>query len=306
MTRFLDVRTWPVGGPLSHRVAVNQGTSIDDYNGYDEAQLKRDVSGRHVLIATHGFNVNRKKGIADLANWESLILKQLPAGWIFLGILWPGDSIWLFGLDYPEEPKLADHAGQRLGPYLDDLLASAATVNFASHSLGARLVLQIVRNMKRSPDHAVLMAGAIDDDCLSKDFAPEAARIGRISVMASMGDTVLSKIFPAGNFLGGILDQGHPWLRAALGRTGPRPAAGPLAPATFHGPWQIPDWWDFNHGDYLRFEDPPPPAGVPMLLTGTDIPPQGSLKPTEKPDGTTDQGWEEAFSTAVASTVLRR
>jgi hypothetical protein len=300
MTRFLDVRTWPVGGPLALRVAVFQGTLIDDCTGYDEAQLNCDVSGQHVLLATHGFNVNREHGIASLSNWESLILNQLPAGWLYIGILWPGDSIWLHGLDYPGEPKVADDAGQLLGPYLDGLLASASSVNLASHSLGARVVLQIVRNMKRSPSHAVLMAGAINDDCLSKEFAPEANRVGRLSVMASAGDKTLRDLFPIGNFLGGILDEGHPWVRAALGRTGPR-SVGDM-PATISGPWQIPDCWEFDHPYYLQIH----PPVTPVLSAGTDIPPQGSPIPALKPDGSMADGWQEAFSSAVAATVLQR
>ncbi len=302
MTRFLDVRTWKVGGPLAHRVAVFHGTSIDDYTGYDEAQLTKDISGQNVLLVTHGFNVNRQDGIACLSNWESLILQQLPLNWIFIGILWPGDSIWLHGLDYPEEPKLADHAGKLLGPWLDKLLVSAATVNFASHSLGARLILQTVRNMQRPPDRAILMAGAIDDNCLSHEFAPEASRIASLSVLASKSDDVLKLIFPIGNLAGGILDEGHPWLNAALGRTGPVPIE--AAPASFQGSWQIPDGWGYGHHNYLQVT-PPPPA-TPILPAGTDVPPQTWPIPTLQANGKPLPGWSEAFSSAFAATRLKR
>jgi len=302
MTRFLDVRTWRVGGPLSHRIAVCHGTSIHDYTGYDEALLKQEICGQHVLIVTHGFNVDRKDGIACLSNWEGLILQQLPPGWLYIGILWPGDSIWLHGLDYPEEPKLADHAGAILGPYLDALLASASTVNFASHSLGARLTLQIVRNMQRSPNRAILMAGAINDDCLSNEFALEANRIGAISVLASRSDDVLKLVFPLGNLAGGILDQGHPWLQAGLGRTGPVPIES--APSSFQGPWQIPDSWNYGHHNYLEV-NPPPPA-TPVFPAGTDIPPKNWPMPILQPDGSTLPDWTEAFSSAFAATRLQR
>lgn len=295
MTRFLDVRTWAVGGPLAHRVAVCQGSSIGDYGGYNEDQLRQEIAGQHLLVVTHGFNVNRKDGIACLSNWEKLILAQLPAGWLYIGILWPGDSIWLHGLDYPEEPKLADHAGKLLGPYLDSLLASASTVNFASHSLGARLLLQIVRNMKRSPSHAVLMAGAINDNCLTQEFAPEASRIGAISVLASRSDDVLKLAFPLGNFAGGIMDQGHPWLQAALGRTGPLPIA--AAPSSFQGPWQIPDRWEYGHHHYLQVV----PLSTEPIAAPIDVPPQGADEPI---DGI--PGWEQAFSAAFAASRLVR
>src|SRR5471030_3107090 len=116
MTRFLDVRLWPVGGELATCVAVSQGTSISDYTGLAVGDLLRGISGQHVLIATHGFNVNRSDGIDGLSNWEGLL--QFPPSSTFVGLLWPGDSVWAHGLDYPGEPKVADEAGVLLGPYI--------------------------------------------------------------------------------------------------------------------------------------------------------------------------------------------
>ena len=277
MTRFLDMRTWPVGGPLSHRIAVCQGTSIDDYKGLDENQLRKDVSGQHVLIATHGFNVNRKDGIACLSVWEGLVIEQLPAGWLYIGVL-----------------GLADRAGARLGPYLDGLLAAASSVSFTSHSLGARLVLQTVRNMKRSPSNAVLMAGAINDDCLSGEFNAEANRIGSIAVLASNSDDVLKLAFPLGNLAAGILDQGHPWLSAALGRTGPAPIDS--APAAFHGPWQIPDDWGYGHHHYLQTD----PVATDVKKAEADVPPQDTDEPVNGAPG-----WQQTFSSIFAATRLQ-
>src|SRR5947209_3806659 len=103
MTRFLDVRLDRTGGNLAASVAVNQGTSITDYQSLNAGQLLNDIRGRHVLIGTHGYNVNRADGIAHLSNWEGLL--QLAPPSVFVGLLWPGDSIWAHGLDYPEEPK---------------------------------------------------------------------------------------------------------------------------------------------------------------------------------------------------------
>ena len=71
------------------------------------------INGRHVLIATHGFNVNRENGIASLSNWGSLL--QLGPASAFVGLLWPGDSVWAHGLDYPGEARVADDAGALAG-----------------------------------------------------------------------------------------------------------------------------------------------------------------------------------------------
>jgi hypothetical protein len=209
MTRFLDVRLDPVGGNLAASVAIHQGTDIGNYQSLSQPQLLRDIQGRHVLIATHGFRVDRAHGIVCLSNWEALL--QLTPPSVFVGLLWPGDSIWLHGLDYPEEPRVADDAGHLIGPFLDANFGGAASISFASHSLGARVLLAAVSQMKRPVRRAIVMAGAIDDDCLNTEFQTTAAQIGEISVLASRQDEALSAAFPLGNFLGGILDAGHPW-----------------------------------------------------------------------------------------------
>ena len=78
--------------------------------------------------------------------------------------------------------------------------------------------------MKMPVRRLTLMAGAIDDDCLTTEFEAAAAKIGTISALASMKDTVLSRLFPLGNFVAGILTVGHPWWHAAIGHCGPAQA----------------------------------------------------------------------------------
>lgn len=291
MTCFLDVRLLAVGGELATSVAVNQGTEIGNYTALRLAGLLGSIRGRHVLIATHGFNVDRAAGIACLSNWEGLL--QLPQPYsAFVGLLWPGDSVWAHGLDYPDEPKVANDAGVLIAEFLDANFADAASISFASHSLGARVVLATISHLTLPVRRLVLMAGAIDDNCLNTEFQATAAGIGSISLLASKEDTVLSLAFPLGNFFAGILAEGHPWSRAALGHTGP---AKPR-PANFQAPFEIPDNWGFKHGNYLQIDDPPAPA----LAIPTDVPPDGSAEPVL---GAT--GWQEAFSSAFTSTRFR-
>lgn len=286
MTRFLDVRLNSVGGPLAASVAVNQGTNIGNYLSLDISQFSADINGRHVLIVSHGYNVNRQDGIACLSNWEGLL--QLPAPSVFVGILWPGDSIWAHGLDYPEEPRIANDAGGLLAPFIDAHFTNAASVSFASHSLGARVVLQTISKMQSRVRRAMLMAGAIDDNCLDTEYQAVAASVEKISVLASKKDEVLSALFPLGNFIGGIIAEGHPWWHAALGHTGP---ANPK-PGHFQAPYQIPNNWGYGHHDYLRIDAPPLQIPPPM-----DVPPDGSPEPSGGAPG-----WQEAFSAAFCST----
>ena len=118
------------------------------------------------------------------------------------------------------------------------------------------------------------MAPAIDDNCLTTEFKAAAAGIGAISVLASKKDSVLSVDFPLGNFFAGIIAEGHPWWRAALGHCGP---AKPW-PANFQPPFEIPDDWKFEHGNYLQI-DQPEPAPLPLPV---NVPPQGTRRPQAK------------------------
>jgi hypothetical protein len=286
MTQFLDLRIQPVGGGLATAVSVNQGTSISNYAGLNLNDLLNSIQGRHVLIASHGFNVNRGDGIDCLSNWESLL--QLPQPYsAFIGLLWPGDSVWAHGLDYPDEPKVADEAGKLAAAFIDARFHGAASISFASHSLGARVVLETISQMSLPVRRVILMAPAIDDNCLTTEFQAVAAKVGAISVLASKKDSVLSEAFPLGNFIAGIIAAGHPWWHAALGHCGPiKPW-----PGNFQAPFELPDDWKFKHGNYLQIDKPQPgPLTLPV-----NVPPQGTPPPTSN-------GWQEAFSSAFAST----
>jgi len=290
MTLFLDVRALAVGGDLATSVAVNQQTDAGDYLSMTLGAFQAAIRGRHVLIGTHGFNVDRADGIACLANWGGLL--QLPDSSIFVGLLWPGDSVWAHGLDYPDEPKIANEAGALIAPFVDANFGNAASVSFSSHSLGARVVLTTISQLNRPVRRVTIMAGAIDDNCLDTEFSDAAQNIGTISALSSNMDEVLKMAFPIGNFIAGIIAEGHPWWRSALGHSGPtKPWA-----ANFEAPFEIPNNWNYQHGDYLHID----PAPVPVLAVPTDV-------PAECPDPPAGgaQGWQEAFSSAFASTRFR-
>jgi Alpha/beta hydrolase of unknown function (DUF900) len=296
MTYFINFRSHAVGGWLdtSGAVRIQQSPppTVSGFNqpAIDPARFVADIRGRHVLIATHGFNVDFASGVAALTSWSDLL--HLPDASVFVGLLWPGDSVWAHGLDYPEEPRVADEAGEKLATLIDTTLADASDISFVSHSLGARVVLQAVNRMSRRARRVVLMAGAIDDNCLQTEFQSAAQRIDKISVLASRKDEVLALAFPLGNLLGGILDKGHPWWHSALGRDGP---AKPT-PANFDAPFQIPQNWDYGHHDYLQIK--PPYTGA--TAGDEDVPPESSPFPLGGA-----AGWQEAFSAAFVATRLK-
>jgi hypothetical protein len=288
MTQFIDLRLAAVGGELVRTPAVNQGTNIGNYTGLNQNALLASIRGQNVLIATHGFNVNRADGIACLSNWASLL--QLPQSSAFVGLLWPGDSVWAHGLDYPEEALVANQAGILAAEFINANFRQAASISFASHSLGARVVLSTISHLSLPVRRLLLMAPAIDDNCLATEFQTTAANVGAISVLSSMKDEVLAAAFPLGNLFAGIIAEGHPWWRAALGHCGP---ASPW-PSNFQAPFELPDDWNFGHGSYLHMDYPEPsPLTLPV-----NVPPQGSPP-------LPGNGWQEAFSSAFASTRFR-
>lgn len=297
MTYFINLRSHAVGGWLDTskevKVQLSPAPTQDGFNqpSVDLAKFQADMRGQHVLIGTHGFNVNFADGVAALSYWGSLL--HLPVPSIYVGLLWPGDSVWAHGLDYPEEPKVADETGEKLAPFLEQTLADAASISFASHSLGARVVLQTLNRMTRPLRRVTLMAGAIDDNCLNLEFQAAAKNVGEISVLASKEDAVLGLAFPLGNLLAGIIDQGHPWWRGALGRYGPTKPR----PANFQAPFEIPDNWGYGHHHYLQVN--PPYAGA--QLANVNVPANNSDYPVLNAAGIPVPGWQEAWSSAFVS-----
>jgi len=278
MTWFLDLRADSAGGNPAREVQVRRdGNTFLQIN-----DLLKQVRGRDVLFGTHGFNVNRKDGIASLTAWSNLL--QLGDSALFIGVLWPGDSRWAPVVDYPFEGGEARDSGRLLAPFLDKYFTEAASLSFASHSLGARMVLETIHRLNHRVRRLTLMAGAIEDNCLVKEYWDVPAKVEEISVLASRGDDVLKLAFPIGNILGGIIYRGHPYWHSALGHDGPE-----SPPGNLRSGWQIPGNWKYGHGNYLGGAPPPMPLPV-------NVAPEGSPEPRSKP----------AWSAGFVSTRFQR
>jgi pimeloyl-ACP methyl ester carboxylesterase len=264
MTMFLDLRAIPSGGFVAHDVTVRD-TSTGAAMALDE--FERRTRGRKLVLATHGFNVNSEEGLSELGKWDALC--ALPEPWAYVGVLWPGDSTFLPLLDYPLEGLVALHSGRLLARFLNDHAAGAASISLVSHSLGARMVLETIQNLKRRVAVLILMAGAIEDDCLSNEYAQAMKQVAQVHVLASRSDWVLKAAFPLGNLVGEILMHGHPYFRAALGLQGPHSVAEIEA---LYQLWQIPDDWDYAHGDYLPGQQVEPRMAPPLPVPASDAP----------------------------------
>lgn len=291
---FLSTRAQSVGGPVApvKILDADRPGHIGDLSD----ELLATIRGRDVFFATHGFAVNQTAGTNNLSSW----LNNLQIGSaVPIGILWPGDCVIPIFVDYIVEGREAIHSGQLLADFLNANFAAAVGLCFASHSLGARVVLQTIAGLDPSfrVRRVVIMAGAIDNTCLTGEYSRAANKIEEISLLASTSDDVLALAFPLGNTLQGIIDRGHPYYHEALGRQGP---AQPYPPAPRLQPnWQIPSSFDYGHHDYLPGQQLNAEYSLPV-----DIPPDGG---TPEPGGTppslaNGNLWKPAFSAAFAST----
>jgi pimeloyl-ACP methyl ester carboxylesterase len=298
MTKFLDVRALWGSGDVSDVVQLREWIGGEDYTDHSQYavlspdDLQSHIHAKDVLIATHGFNVNREDGIKNFCNWEKLLgpnpyIATDPFPGAFLGLLWPGDSESLHALSYPVEPRHATAAGNMIADFVDKNFAAATSISFVSHSLGARVVLQAISKMTLPVRRLILMAGAVSDHCLTQDFASVQKKVDVISVLASKKDEVLKWAFPIGDLVAEIIDHDHPWWESALGRFGPMPR-----PEHYRSPCQISKGWDFGHGNYLQ-NDPRAPATIPPP---TDVPKDGPPPLDGAP------GWQEAWSASFVST----
>jgi hypothetical protein len=266
MTYFLDLRVDTSGGGVAHEVTPRLDSTVCPL-----ANLVAKVRGKEVLLGTHGFNVNRKDGIESLSLWERKL--QLPASTMFIGILWPGDAKLPIFVDYPVEGDEAIGSGNLLAQFLDDHFAEVTSLSFVSHSLGARIVLQTISAMQRKRVRSlVLMAGAVENNCLSVEYKAAADKVEWISILASRGDWVLAGAFPLGNLVRDLIDRDHPYWSEALGREGPDGT-----PRDNVRPnWQIPDNWNYGHLDFLKQNDGgplPPPVDIPPVPDLPEPPP---------------------------------
>jgi len=286
MTLFIDLRATPSGG-----ITAEEATVWDDgIRPLSHSDFGSSIRGRDIVLATHGFNVGRASGVAALSRWNGLF--QLPGASLFVGVLWPGDSRYLPIVDYPVEGEEAIRSGRLLAGFLNEYAAQAASISLVSHSLGGRMILEALDKLDRDARRLILMAGAIEDDCLINEYRKAAGKAQEIYILSSKSDWVLEFAFPIGNPIGEIIMHGHPYFKTALGRNGP---AQPIPLEQRGGAWQIPDGWDYGHLDYL-----PGTAIGPRFPPPIDAPGVGERIPIY-PDV---DGWKSSWSAGAVSTEV--
>jgi hypothetical protein len=252
VTLYLSLRSQSVGGAVTpprffEGDGVAQPLALRPVS--EEAVVAR-LANRDVLFATHGFNVSLGAGACALGRLESLL--ALPATSRYVAILWPGD-FWLPVINYPFEGETAMKSGRLVADFCNRRLGGAATLSFISHSLGARVVLEAAAALRRKARLVCVTAAAVNDDCLTTQYAIAFANSAMVSVLASREDLVLRLAYPIGDPIANLLHLDHKPFRAALGYDGPPAAIGATVP-----PWEIADDEAFEHWDYLPPSHPGP------------------------------------------------
>jgi hypothetical protein len=283
---FIDVRASGRGGPVGTIKFGDGNRFFPDAKG-----LLQEISGRDVLIVTHGFENDRVDGTKKINEWKRHL--EIPNMPVVIGFLWPGDCIIPLCLDYIWEGTEAMKSGTLLGDFIDQNFGAAASVSFASHSLGARVVLQAISRLSRSVRNLFLMAPAIEDDCLTVEYAAITANVDRISVVYSHQDKVLKMAYPAGNLIGGMVERSDPNIKVALGRGGAYPT--PI-PTNVLGNPALPDAWEYGHTDYMTTSatDGDFPQQVVIPAPTSAVPPL--------PEGLTPNTWKPCWSAGLATT----
>lgn len=253
MTRFITVRTLGKGGPVCPATVIEWngplGAKDPGFKAVQNAKVVADVNGHDVVLAIHGFNVSRTKGAHSFRGLEAAL--DLPPGFHFFGVLWPGD-FWIPVINYPWEAGDAVQAGREIALYLNRYFIGANSISIISHSLGGRALLETVKNLDLPAGQLCITAGAVDGDCLDGQYQNVRGNAARIAVLSSTRDKVLRLAYPAGDLVSDVLlgDNDNPW-RSALGLKGPKR---PVTKPVFSQP--IPadagtDRKGYDHGDYF-------------------------------------------------------
>jgi len=289
MDWFIDLRAWGRGGPVGS-LKISDGTRFFS----DATALLNDIRGRDVFLMAHGYNVNREHGTKSLTQWKSKL--KIGTQPVFIGVLWPGDCVLPIFIDYIWEGSEAEKSGTMLGEFVRDNFGSAGSLTFASHSLGARVVLQAIQSLADSARvrNLILFAAAIEDDTLLHEFNKAANKVDRISVIYSLEDHVLQLAYPGGNLIGGLIERGDPNVKAALGRLGPNAAW----PGKIISNPRLPSAWEYGHTDYMTTDPVVGDFSQPVMYPAPSDPAPTSGMVPSVPAGNT---WKPCWSPAIAT-----
>ncbi len=258
-TSELSVRVSASGTPLAEQVELR--SRINDANR--RRPEAGSPNGRHsILLLIHGYNVSLEKARQAYESFMVALEREAPNGFSLpvYQFMWPGDDPNKLesALSYFRNIDVALDSGILLANFLQSLHGpdgGPIDVHVVAHSLGNRVLLQMLDRIASSPNvvvrSATLMAAAVPVEFVTYNqqfFA--ACLVPRHSlVLHSVLDLVLAGPFRVGETL-----HGGTCMPNAIGWLGD-----PVANWTDHKSYN-----GFSHGDY--WVRPGPPRQVLGLL----------------------------------------
>jgi hypothetical protein len=241
-TAELSVRVNRIGPPLASQVTLTPPAA-------------NPIGRAAILVLVHGYN----NSYWDAKNAYAKFLQSLktvglsPPSLPIYEFYWPGDEvspIWS-ALSFAEKIGVAKDAAAVLCNFVENLRGPGGgpiDIHFVAHSLGNRLLLELMRSAARFPAAIIrsvtLMAAAVPEEMVAyNNDLYRACLVPRFSqVLHSRGDCVLFWAFPPGETA-----RGEGFLPTAVGRYG-NPS----------GNWQRSQAFDsFGHGAYWIRPGPP-------------------------------------------------
>lgn len=238
----LSVREKRVGPPLARRVTVTPGWATPN--------------GRAaILILIHGFNVSQEAAKNSYDTFLQGLEKAAisPPSIPVYEFFWPGDEVnkAYSALSFAGKIGVAEEAADVFCNFVEELRGPGGgpiEIHFVAHSLGNRLLLELLRSSARFPSAVIrsvtLMAAAVPVEMVAYNNMLYKACLVPVftQVLHSRGDEVLHLAFPPGETL-----RGEGFLPTAVGRFG-EPC----------GNWRAAHAFDsFGHGDYWIRPGPP-------------------------------------------------
>jgi len=221
----LSLRQQPEGGELSDDVQV-------------DVLMSDALAENEIYVLVHGFNNHRGEAEFAYQGFRDRQTEQLQGPQYrrltrqLRDTFWPGDAEWVQPLDYvdfmvyPKAVGTARDAGKKLADYLIGL-DNQPTINFIGHSLGCRVVLETILEMKERHREALvgklcLMAAAVPVFMLyDGERLDEAGYVPKkILNLMSKSDRVLHAAFPPGQTAAGGWRFREGFFPDALGRHG--------------------------------------------------------------------------------------
>lgn len=176
--------------------------------------------GKRVVVLVHGFNNAEDEALRAYEQVRERVLRAGIADEV-LGFSWPGSRM---SLGFLRAVHRANGAGRHLNEAVSILQDHGNVVTVQTHSLGARVALQALCQYGMCVRNLVLLAPAVDDDCLcmGKEFQhAHLGVVGKCLIGYSSMDDVLLKAYRMAEWITWWFGPA-PDVRRALGLLGPR------------------------------------------------------------------------------------